>query len=148
MSCEHATTTTLLWLYGEAAESHAEHVAYCEVCQAVAADHADVMSAMAEVSHLDLRPSARADETPREATTAGPANRAGYWPLVAGLAVAAALALAVRAPAPPVEVATSEVTPVDVGIFAALEDDPLDERFDALSYELRDLAEHVEEGTL
>lgn len=47
MSCPHAETTTLLWLYGEGDDDHALHVAGCADCQAVAELHTDVISAVA-----------------------------------------------------------------------------------------------------
>lgn len=138
MSCPHATTTTLLWLYGEADESHAEHVAGCAVCRAVVAEHADVMSAMAEVSHLDLRPSNEASTLPR------PAHRP-MWHLalgaVVGGAMAAAVALTVR-PAP------TEQPPVERPTIVLGGDDGLDDRFDALAWELGDLQADVEGGVL
>lgn len=45
MSCEHAQSTTLLWLWGEYEEGHATHVAECEPCQAVVALHTEVVCA-------------------------------------------------------------------------------------------------------
>ncbi len=138
MSCPHATTTTLLWLYGESEESHAEHVAGCAVCQAVAAEHADVMSAMAGLSHLDLSDEVAARTGPR------PVNRTRSARWVVGVTLAAAVGLwLLRTPEPePADV------PIDLAVFAALEDDPLEERFDDLAQELGDLAANVEGETL
>ena len=138
MRCEHAATTTLLWLYGEADESHVEHVAGCEACQSVAEEHAEVMSAMAGVSHLDLRAEAELEVQP--------ANRGRFWPMVVGGAVVAALAVMFpRTPAiPEVDVADTEVSPVELAAIVALDDDPLDDSFDALSFELGDLMANVE----
>lgn len=140
MSCPHATTTTMLWLYGEGEESHAEHVAGCEACQEVAREHADVMSAMSGVSHLDLQVTQASSR---------PANR--VWPIGIGgaavLAAAAALAT-ITAPDPAPEVVAEVGEPVDLSVFAALDDDPLDDRFDALTLELGDLAANVEGETL
>ncbi|MEO0601256.1 MAG: hypothetical protein AAF211_07460 [Myxococcota bacterium] len=141
MSCPHATTTTLLWLYGEADDAHADHVAGCAECQAVAADHADVMSAMADVSHLDLAPEA-------ELAPLRPANRGVWVGFGMGVALAAAVALIVLRAGPSTPEVASDELPVDLSVFAALEDDPLDEQFDVLSQELGDLAANVEAETL
>ncbi|MEM6930376.1 MAG: hypothetical protein AAF602_25790 [Myxococcota bacterium] len=137
MSCPHATTTTLLWLYGEGDDAHADHVASCAECQAVAADHADVMSAMSGVSHLDL-----------ESASPRPANRGLWVGFGMGAALAAAIALVVLHSGPATPEVASDELPVDLSVFAALEDDPLDEQFDVLSQELGDLAANVEAETL
>lgn len=133
MSCPHATTTTLLWLYGEADEAHADHVAGCPECRAVAADQADVASAMVGITHLDLR-----DVTPR------PQRR---W--ISGVGVAVALAAAAALFLRPVEVVESDI---ELAALAALDDealdDPLDEQFEALALELGDLADNVRGGAL
>ena len=39
MSCPEATTTTIAWLYGEADDEHALHVASCPECAAVVEAH-------------------------------------------------------------------------------------------------------------
>ena len=44
MSCEHAESTTLLWIYGEASEDHGLHVAACTECQ-------DVVDGLERVQH-------------------------------------------------------------------------------------------------
>lgn len=98
MSCEHAETTTLLWLYGEGDEAHATHVVACPECRAVVADHETVWSA------LD-RARVPVPEVPE------PANRPWVrWALV-GAMVAAAVAVALLTtprphPAPVPAVAT------------------------------------------
>lgn len=84
--CEHAETTTLLWLYGEADDSHAAHVASCQECSEIARMHADVVPIAAPV----LR---QADSASAQTLAPEPAARRGPSPLwgLAGLAVAAAL---------------------------------------------------------
>lgn len=47
MTCRHAETTTIAWLYGEADEAHAAHVAGCAACAEIADLHVDVLSAVA-----------------------------------------------------------------------------------------------------
>lgn len=145
MSCEHATTTTLLWLYGEADESHTDHVATCAECQAVAADQADVMTALSGVSHLELGESPVTPEA-----GAAPANRSFLGAVVTGLALAAAaLAIFVGAPAPAPSVAVVEpASPIELAALAVLDEDPLDERFDDVTSELGDLLANVEGGAL
>ncbi|MEN0066610.1 MAG: hypothetical protein AAGA48_31040 [Myxococcota bacterium] len=140
MSCPHATTTTLLWLYGEADASHDAHVASCAECQAVAADHADVMSAMAEVSHLDLCEDPPAAPRP---VNRGWSVRAVSLTAVA-LAAAAGVLLMNRGPAPEpgADLATQELSALALG------DDLLDERFDDLVGEVGELEANVEWETL
>lgn len=132
MSCPHATTTTLQWLYGEGDEAHAEHVASCAECQVVVAEHADVMSALEGVSHLDLEPSADAPVRPANR----PMWRAVAMAVAAGLLAAAVLFVVPMRPSSP--------DPVDLTMFDAPLDDPLEERFDALAWELGDLEADVE----
>ena len=48
MSCPHAQTTTLSWLYGDGPEEHLHHVAACAHCQTVAAEHADALGQLVE----------------------------------------------------------------------------------------------------
>lgn len=56
MSCRHAQSTTLTWLWGEHDGDHAVHVAGCETCQAVVAMHTDVVCAVApQVEEIEER---------------------------------------------------------------------------------------------
>ena len=90
MSCEYAETTTLLWLYGEADEAHAEHVAGCAECTAVAEMHADTGSMVAPILPVLRRPhgEAVASSVPQ------PANSARWLlPFIAGAAASAAVLL-------------------------------------------------------
>ena len=123
MGCEHAETTTLLWLYGEAADAHAVHVAGCAACQEVVRTHEEVVSALGPA----LSATAAAD---------GP-RRLGRRGVGAAtlLALAAALLLWVGVPpaAPP---ASERVVPAPSAdpFDAALDD--LDLELDRLSLEL------------
>lgn len=90
-TCEHAETTTLLWLYGEADEAHATHVAGCGACTEVARQHADLMSEVGPIAdRLVAAPSAEGQVDPLPA----PANRGWWIGVVVGLAAAAAVLLA------------------------------------------------------
>ena len=106
MTCPHATTTTIAWLYGEASDAHTEHVADCAECTAVCAEHESVMSEVMPAMPRGL------PAGPREA----PARRRDPAPWVFGALAAAAVALVVLragplSTTPPI---TSAVAPVDV----------------------------------
>ncbi|MFK7928683.1 MAG: hypothetical protein AB8H79_10885 [Myxococcota bacterium] len=91
--CEHATSTTVLWLYGEADDSHATHVAGCADCTSVADDHATVAAAMPfEVMAGLHQPAAHADGWEPERLPA-PANRSWIVGTLLGLAAAAVVLL-------------------------------------------------------
>lgn len=49
MSCTHASTTTLLWVYGEGPEGHLEHISGCAACQAVVESEERVSHAIGPV---------------------------------------------------------------------------------------------------
>lgn len=124
MSCIHAETTTLLWLYGEADEAHASHVAECDECGLIAAMHADVAVASQDLSAPD----------PTELPA--PANGAS-WTWISAIAVAAAVSFALLSGTP--------TTPVDTGTrLASIPIEvPLDDlalEFDVLDAELDDLS--------
>ena len=84
MSCPHATTDTLLWLYGEGDEAHVHHVASCEECQAVVAEHEAVAGLVGPIA-ADL---AGPEATPAEPT---PANRVPWQWMAVAAAVAASI---------------------------------------------------------
>ena len=48
--CPHAQTTTVAWLYGEAPEEHALHVADCPVCTKTLESHELVLGALAPLA--------------------------------------------------------------------------------------------------
>ena len=81
MSCPHAETTTLAWLYGEGDDAHALHVAGCPACQAVAELHEGVQAQVAPVLP-------RGSEAP-----VAPARRGRWW-VAAAVALAAGVLLA------------------------------------------------------
>lgn len=123
MTCPHADTTTLRWLYGELDdEAHAAHVAGCPDCQAACDAHLDVLGAL--------------PDAPRSAATA-PA-RDNPWRIAGPLLAAAAALFVVLLPS-----STPEAPPPEAVAFAdpslslsLLVDDPLDDRLDALDAEL------------
>lgn len=142
MTCEHAETTTLLWLYGEADEAHAAHVAGCAECTAVADLHVDVMARV-----LPVAPAIAA-----EAST--PASGRRRWPawVAGGLALAAAALLVARLVTPtPItqsDTAVAALTPtpaLEPAVSVLLDDafdaelDALDDDLDALALDLYDL---------
>jgi hypothetical protein len=94
-TCPLAHTTTVAWLYGEGPEDHLHHVAACEDCAAVAAEHADTLATVGPVLDALRVPQVGAPADPVPAA----ANRP--WLLSAVLAVAvAAVALLLWWPAP------------------------------------------------
>ena len=58
MTCPHAETTTIAWLYGDAHDSHALHVASCRDCSDVLDVHERVGRTTSRVAPLILRPAA------------------------------------------------------------------------------------------
>lgn len=115
MSCPHATTTTLAWLYGEGDEAHAAHVASCPECEAVVATHADVLVT------VGARP------VPAPAPVAW-----RRWALAAAVLLAVGAggwAVGMRAPSSPPDAAP---TRPDNDATAALGPDDLDQRLDRL----------------
>lgn len=95
MSCPHETTTTVAFLYGEAPDAHALHVAGCAPCTAVVAEHEQVANVLGPaLSAL------RAPGMPRASRSRAP------WITGAVLALAAAVLVLFRtvtvpAPVPP-----------------------------------------------
>jgi hypothetical protein len=59
--CPHAHTTTVAWLYGEAPDEHAMHVAACPACTQTLQSHELVLGALAPVAvqHPVSRPVSR-----------------------------------------------------------------------------------------
>lgn len=127
--CAHAQTTTILWLYGEADAEHAEHVAGCLDCTAVADQHLEVQLAVpvAASEPADARANA-----PSPAWTAAPRPVLGTpgWrrPVyvvpgaIALIAAAALMVVALRAPssdAPDLDTGERAVAaPVDLPLAA------------------------------
>ena len=88
MSCEHAESTTLLWLDGEAPEAHDLHVAACAECQ-------EVIDGLERVQHA-LVPIAAALGVADVAATVQVNTGFHFARWGAALAVAASVLLAVR----------------------------------------------------
>ncbi len=126
MTCPHAQTTTLRWLYGEVGDAeHAEHVAGCPDCQAVADAHLSVLAVLPD------RP-APAQPRPRRVPT-------WAW-TVPLLAAAATLLVMVRpgvSPGPAPSIDDRLLARADVDTLFL--DDGLDARLDALDAQLLDL---------
>ena len=127
MSCPHATTTTIAWLYGEADEAHALHVADCAACTAVADEHELVMSVV-----VPVLPRGKAPELPE-----APAWRSPSW-WAAGVLLAASALLALRIGTAPVSVSVPEPTSTATTV-AALEVEPASVWSGELEAELDDL---------
>lgn len=90
MSCPHEQTTTLLWIYGEADDAHASHVAQCAICQQVLREHEHVHLALAEQDRVvSNNPVSVAPVIPPPANT----GRFGFFLGVVGLCAAAAAVL-------------------------------------------------------
>jgi len=123
MTCPHAQTTTLRWLYGELDDpDHAIHVAACPDCQAVCDAHLDVLSAL--------------PDGPSQTRTTAPASRSA-WAVVGPLLAAAAALLVVTMPSPPADapVVVDTAAPV-LAPSLRFGPDALDARLDALDDEL------------
>lgn len=127
MTCPHATTTTLLWVYGEGPASHLHHVVGCPECQAVL----DAASEVAPVSAL---------------LPAAPSRRRRWPVFAAGLAFAAAAVLMLAAveqnapePSRPADLddGAAALTPFDSGLDGRLDD--LDLALDQLEHDLSTL---------
>ncbi|TNE86181.1 MAG: hypothetical protein EP330_23130 [Deltaproteobacteria bacterium] len=128
MSCEHAETTTLLWLYGEGPEDHAAHVAECAECTEVSALHADVVAVLPEVEAVPVRPA-----------------NGSAWYLGGGLALAAAavlVALVGGRPAEPTLDTAVALAPATTFEWQAPLSDLTDE-LDALDAEFADLSDEL-----
>ena len=117
MSCPHASTTTVAFLYGEAPDAHALHVASCAECAAVLDDH--------EAVAVVLGPTLSAVRPRTRAARRFPLAAVGAGVL---LAMAATALLAVRSWTP------SAPDPV-----APPPDDGFDVAIDALDLELAEL---------
>lgn len=140
MSCVHAETTTLLWLYGELethADAHAEHIASCEACSAAVELHSDLLHA--------LSPALPAmSATPAAAAAARPANNLRWFALLAlaaGLVVMVLTGTPSEAPSAPPAPALAAATGPVLGAHVSVDEfDPdfrdLDERLDALEADL------------
>jgi hypothetical protein len=91
MTCPHAESTTLLWIYGEGPEDHTDHVAQCADCQSVLDTHETV------AFHMSETPMGRALSVTKVPETPEPAN-SGWGSVLFGLGgiglAVAALALA------------------------------------------------------
>lgn len=121
MSCPHATTTTVLWAWGEGPEEHLHHVVGCPDCQAVLEDASEVAPWIGELP-------------------AAPRRR---WPLVLAGVIALAASvlafLAVEAPVAPVEPVAAAPIPVLFEGDLDAELDRLDLALDALEHDLSTL---------
>jgi hypothetical protein len=133
MSCTHASTTTLLWLYENEPATHDAHIATCEECQAVIAEHGDLMATLGPVLPALASP---VPDTSRRV-------RYAAWgsATLAFVALAASWLLAVP---PQLEVRDTGLTP-DVASQTAFvvelwPDDAFEADLDALDQELRDLS--------
>ncbi|HHO49741.1 MAG TPA: hypothetical protein ENK18_02450 [Deltaproteobacteria bacterium] len=146
MRCEHAQTTTLLWVYGEAEEAHAGHVAACADCRAVLSEHEAVASALGPaLAAISAQP-----DDPSGAL-AGPARRRAVglrWALgLAGAAAAAAAAIAVLTGGGPPGAGVESFAAVEPGRGLGLglgPPDPFDLALDDLDRELERLSRDLE----
>lgn len=143
MRCEHAQTTTLLWLYGEASDAHAAHVAGCAECSAVLAEHEALASA--------LGPALAAISAQPDVVPAPTRPRRRRRTLATALAVAAAAAgvgafVGVGQPVGPLDSPGGQpVAAVEPGwVPAPGEPDPFDAALDDLDRELEWLSQDLE----
>ncbi|MBT3218292.1 MAG: hypothetical protein HN348_04320 [Proteobacteria bacterium] len=130
MSCQHAKTTTLLWLYGEGPEDHVSHIAQCDECQAVTEEHSELMATIGPVI-----PALRRAE---------PMRRRRWWigGTVVALAAAAALMLRFVVVSPTVEPEVVATNDTDSNVEKYVEADLV--FFDTLDWGLDDLDDELE----
>ena len=145
MTCPQ-TEATLAWLYGEGDEAHLAHVGGCAGCQALVAEHEEVLhAAMPAVAGVDRGPwTVDREPGPGSVHAPMPANRPLWVFLGPAVALAAAAVLLLRllapsgpAPAPGAEVAVLPAPPVPVASIDLAFD--LDRGLDDLDAELDDL---------
>lgn len=129
MSCPHAQSTTVAWLYGEGPEAHGAHVASCADCTDVLVEHESVLAAVAPVARQ------LSAEPPR-----APARRSVLgWSAALGLLAAAALLFVLPRQAPtdaPEAVAVALDTDAVARHSPDLLTDALDSDLDALGAEV------------
>jgi hypothetical protein len=136
MSCPNASTTTLLWLYeGNSADEPAvlEHIARCDECQGVVAEHGDLMAMVGPVLPALARSEPARPQRSNAATWGGAA--------LAIAAIAATWLLAVPSNA---DLHDTGLSPVEssAAVMATdfWADDSFENELDALDQELRDLS--------
>jgi hypothetical protein len=128
MSCEHANSTTLQWLYDDGPEEHAMHIATCAECSTVVEEHADVAAAVGPVASAIATSPRRAKPKAK--------RRPMRW---AGAAVllAATVLIAVRVGVPPQGDTDQTLAMVTAAPASALEADVA--FLDPLDLQLEDL---------
>ena len=135
MSCPHAQTTTILWIYGEADEAHATHVAGCAICQRVLQEHEQVHLALSlDGSEVEHSPVSQPPEIPEPVNT----SRFGAFLGLAGVCAAAAAVLLTWYTPDTIESIAPNISP-DIQIadtIAMTQDEPWD--FDGFGDELDD----------
>lgn len=147
MTCEHAETTVLLHLFGEAPSWYAGHLARCEECQEALAEHALTVGLVEgvfreeeddmQVATLEL---VGARPRPEAAAPAATRPRRRWFPWIAaaaaGIAVAGGIALY---PEP------EEPAPVEEIALASEWEDSIEEELDMLTEEFEALARDLED---
>ena len=123
--CEHAESTVLLYLFGEAPSGYAAHLDACADCQAALTEHADTIAWVSPA----LAP-------PAEVT----APR-GWW-LAPALALAAGLALTLQPSAQSIANTTVQPPPVEVPDLTW--EDPLSTELQRLAVDIDALSQQVE----
>ena len=144
MSCPHASTNTLLWLYEGPAEpispaaasedsNMLAHIAACEECQGVVAEHSDLMATLGPILPALAPAVPTTSHRVRYATWGGAS--------LALVALAASWLLAIPSN---LDVRDTGLTPEVAGSTAFATDfwtdDHFDKDLDALDRELRDLS--------
>ena len=151
MSCEHASTTVLLHLFGESPDWYPAHLAHCEDCQEALAEHAVTVGVVESVFRKDEvslpideeTPLAPESPTPAPAAVIVPLPRSRWIRWVAAAAAAVALAWGVTLlsdedeEAVPLAAADAEADAWEDPI--ELELDLLTQEFDSLARELEEL---------
>ena len=138
MSCEHASTRTVLWAYGELDdEVHGRHVATCAACQEVLEQLELVEAAVAPVAGaLATEPAAPSAPEPWAQPSAHAPRRRVPWGLVALAAVLVGTIVAALWAAPSGGPEAPAAVAVRVAIDPPLDPAALDEELDALELEI------------
>ncbi len=148
MSCEHAKTTVLLHLFGEAPSWYAGHLARCEECQEALAENAVTVGLVEGVFQDDQVLTMEQEAAPGKVVDlpapAPSAMRRVRRPVLWAAAAAAVLALAFGATVVS-DLADGPATTEDQVVEALPWEDPIDHELDLLDSELDALARDLEE---
>lgn len=144
MSCEHATTTVLLHLYGEAPPWYAGHLARCAECQEALAEHAVTVGLVQGVFQDDQVLTLEQEATPT-GTVELPTRPRRVRPAILWVAAAAAMVFIAFGVTMIPDLANEPVTTETPMVEVVPWEDPIAEELDLLASEFDDLARDLED---